>query len=89
VLALSFFAQHGYGKSDKLDVLADRGVLGGVILSAADESVDALRGTTRAMAREASIRSWTRRHTSTPSQMPLVDATRTSAWPSEPFTGAQ
>lgn len=48
---MSFFAQHGYGKSDKLDVLADRGVLGGVILSAADESVDALRGTTRAMAK--------------------------------------
>ena len=48
--SLSFYAQHGYGKSDKLEVLADRGVLGGVILSPADESIDALRGTARAMA---------------------------------------
>lgn len=47
---MSFYAQHGYGKSDKLDVLADRGVLGGVILSPADETIDALRGTARAMA---------------------------------------
>lgn len=49
---MSFFAQHGYGKSDKLDVLAAAGVLGGVILSPADESIDALRGTARAMARK-------------------------------------
>lgn len=47
---MSFFAQHGYGKSDKLDVLVAAGVLGGVILSPADETVDALRGTARSMA---------------------------------------
>jgi hypothetical protein len=47
---VSFFAQHGYGKSDKLDVLAAAGVLGGVILSPADETIDALQGTVRAMA---------------------------------------
>jgi hypothetical protein len=49
---LSFYAQHGYGKSNKLDVLADGGNLGGVILSPADEAIDALRATARAMARK-------------------------------------
>src|SRR2546428_7519265 len=34
---MSFWIQHGYGKGDKLDRLADAGALGGVVLSPADE----------------------------------------------------
>ena len=48
---MSFYAQHGYGKADKLNDLADGGALGGVILSPADEGLNGLRETTRAMAR--------------------------------------
>lgn len=48
---MPLYAQHGYGKAEKLNTLADAGDLAGVILSPADEGAAALRGTARAMAR--------------------------------------
>ena len=47
---MTLYAQHGYGKSDKLGVLADAGAIAGVILSPADEPADALRVTAQGMA---------------------------------------
>jgi hypothetical protein len=41
----AFWAQHGYGKSDKIERLYDAGLLGGVILSPADEEPPALQAT--------------------------------------------
>ena len=41
----SFWVQHGYGKSDKIKRLYDAGLLGGVLLSPADEDHTALQGT--------------------------------------------
>ncbi len=40
---MSFWIQHGYGKGDKIAKLASAGNLDGVILSPADEPVDALK----------------------------------------------
>ena len=48
---MTFYAQHGYGKADKLNVLAGNGAIAGVILSPADEETDGLRRATGAMAR--------------------------------------
>lgn len=42
---MTYWAQHGYGKSDKLQVVADRGLLTGVILSPADEDHASLQAT--------------------------------------------
>ena len=50
--AMSLYAQHGYGKSDKLTQLSRRGTINGVILSPADEGRDALAATVRSMRRE-------------------------------------
>lgn len=41
----SFWVQHGYGKSDKIERLYDAGLLGGVLLSPADEEPQALQAT--------------------------------------------
>lgn len=50
---MPLYAQHGYGKGEKLNMLADGGHVGGVILSPADEGRDALRATARAMNRRS------------------------------------
>jgi hypothetical protein len=42
---VSFFIQHGYGKSNKIAEIAQEGNTDGVILSPADEDADCLRGT--------------------------------------------
>lgn len=42
---MSFFIQHGYGKSDKIQELASAGSLAGVVLSPADEDQASLRAT--------------------------------------------
>ncbi len=42
---MSYWAQHGYGKSDKLQAVAEKGLLTGVILSPADEDSGSLRAT--------------------------------------------
>ncbi len=39
---MTVYAQHGYGKSDKLSVGLDTGAIGGVVFSAKDEKPDAL-----------------------------------------------
>lgn len=39
---MSYWAQHGYGKSNKLEVLGEQGLLAGAILSPADEEADQL-----------------------------------------------
>jgi hypothetical protein len=41
----SFWVQQGYGKSDKIERLYDAGLLGGVLLSPADEEPPALQAT--------------------------------------------
>jgi hypothetical protein len=41
----SFWVQQGYGKSDKIERLYDAGLLGGVLLSPADEEPPALKAT--------------------------------------------
>lgn len=41
----SFWVQHGYGKSDKIERLYQAGLLGGVLLSPADEEPPALQAT--------------------------------------------
>jgi len=42
---MNYWAQHGYGKSDKLQAVAEKGLLTGVILSPADEPKESLRAT--------------------------------------------
>lgn len=44
---MTFWIQHGYGKGDKLEQLADRDAVGGVVLSPADEAPDTLDSTAR------------------------------------------
>ncbi|MCY3924889.1 MAG: hypothetical protein OXG52_05180 [bacterium] len=42
---MTFWIQHGYGKADKIDTVADSGLLAGVILSPADEEPPSLTST--------------------------------------------
>ena len=44
---MTLYAQHGYGKADKLDILSAAGRIDGVVLSPADEGSDALARTVR------------------------------------------
>lgn len=44
---MTLYAQHGYGKADKLNRLGSAGRIGGVVLSPGDEGVDTLRQTVR------------------------------------------
>jgi hypothetical protein len=49
VRAVTLFAQHGYGKADKLNRLGTGGHIGGVVLSPADEGRDTMLQTVRDM----------------------------------------